>query len=260
LIHSNDDLSFNLGIGGFYNLMRDRLGILIGVQAGFSYVSLSGSAGQAQMGFSVGPALGIEYYLSQQFSIGGQIQVAYSYLDEPKVQMFTTRAGLYLRFYLSQGASPKISSVSSDAETRPTPKVKSEPDTPQAETKTAKPSESTASKKDETPEIKGPVVQTPNCPEGTSKIGKAPPEGWEQYCGSTDNKGMEVKQGWYLSWYDNGQIASQGDYRKNQRHGKWMFLYSNGKKRLEAEYQDGQKSGRWIYWSKTGEKTQEIQH
>ena len=33
LINSNDDLSFNLGIGGFYNLMRDRLGILIGVQA-----------------------------------------------------------------------------------------------------------------------------------------------------------------------------------------------------------------------------------
>ena len=63
-----------------------------------------------------------------------------------------------------------------------------------------------------------------------------------------------------MSWFDNQQLASQGQYRAGKMQGKWTYFYKSGKKRLEAEYLDDQKHGSWVYWSREGLQQREVKY
>jgi hypothetical protein len=103
-------------------------------------------------------------------------------------------------------------------------------------------------------------IETADCPAGTEKFGKSPPDGFEQYCQAQDASGRPVREGWFMSWFGNGQLASQGQYKGDKKLGKWTYFYNTGKKRLEAEYLDDQKHGKWVYWDRGGEKNREVEY
>jgi hypothetical protein len=106
-------------------------------------------------------------------------------------------------------------------------------------------------------EVKPAATHKP-CPAGASLIGERPPSGYEMFCAVPDPKVRFKYHGWYVSWYGNGQKASEGEYIDDQRHGTWIFWHKNGQKRLEALYKMGDRRGRWTFWDKDGAESKVI--
>ena len=53
--------------------------------------------------FAVGPAVGVEHFLSSHFSIGGEFGFKYNMYrmeeDDDNINLFLTNGGLFVRFY-----------------------------------------------------------------------------------------------------------------------------------------------------------------
>ena len=67
------------------------------------------------------------------------------------------------------------------------------------------------------------------CPTRTEQLGAEPPDGDMLWCVNTDGQ----KHGPFKTWYDNGQIESDG------------------------QFSNGVRSGYWRYWSRSGQLTRE---
>jgi hypothetical protein len=57
--------------------------------------------------------------------------------------------------------------------------------------------------------------------------------------------------------YPGGRIKSQGYVRRAgveeyKRHGHWVTYHENGQKASEGDYQCGMKSAQWRYWDENG--------
>jgi hypothetical protein len=105
-----------------------------------------------------------------------------------------------------------------------------------------------------------PEVPQKPCPAGARLVGEPPPSGFEVFCAVPDPKSRYKYHGWYLSWFGNGQKASEGEYADGLRHGTWIFWHKNGQKRLEAGFQMGEKRGRWTFWDKDGAQTSVVDY
>jgi len=250
---------FRLGLGGYYVIFKERLAFCLGLRIGINYAKQK-EGGVSKTDFDVGPALGVEYFLGEQFSIGALLQLKYIYSGEMGDQshamhLLGTQAGVYLRFYFAAAAKK---GKRPEAESEKTP-VKPQPAEKQSGRLQA---EASAKASKPAPAVKkpsGPPVL--KCPEDTVEVGAPPPDGYDCYCQEkTETGALGAKQGPYKSWYENGQLASEGGYQNGQRHGSWIFYHSNGQKRLEAGYNQGQKAGTWTHWSREGKKTKEVQH
>jgi hypothetical protein len=108
-------------------------------------------------------------------------------------------------------------------------------------------------------EVQPEAPQKP-CPAGAFLVGEPPPSGFEMYCAVPDPQARYKFHGWYLSWYGNGQKASEGEYFDGLRHGTWIFWHKNGQKRLAAGYQMGEKRGRWTFWDKDGAESSVVDY
>jgi hypothetical protein len=78
-----------------------------------------------------------------------------------------------------------------------------------------------------------PVLATPlgaitRCPEGGQLRGGAPPEGFEQWCESTDLFGHVRKNGPWVAWHPNGQIRAEGEYVDGKENGLWQEFDTRG--------------------------------
>ena len=67
--------------------------------------------------------------------------------------------------------------------------------------------------------------------------------------------GKEEKEvGQYLLWHENGQKASEGNYKDGQKDGQHLWWYEDGKKEYERNYKNGELDGLWTRWYKNGKK------
>ncbi|HLT22880.1 MAG TPA: hypothetical protein VKZ84_05535 [Bacteriovoracaceae bacterium] len=62
-----------------------------------------------------------------------------------------------------------------------------------------------------------------------------------------------IKDGKEQIFFDNGNLAAEGEYAKAKRIGYWRHNYDTGKILAEGEYLDGLKVGTWVFYYGNGE-------
>ncbi len=61
-----------------------------------------------------------------------------------------------------------------------------------------------------------------------------------------------------LKW-NNGQKKTEGEYRNDQKEGKWTEWYKPGIT-IEGEYRKGREEGKWEAWHENGQKAAEVEY
>jgi len=54
-------------------------------------------------------------------------------------------------------------------------------------------------------------------------------------------------------YYSGGQLESEGSFDDNIPEGKWISYYPNGSKKCEGDYKKGKQQGNWLYYNEKGE-------
>jgi antitoxin component YwqK of YwqJK toxin-antitoxin module len=75
----------------------------------------------------------------------------------------------------------------------------------------------------------------------------------EKYQVVEKKDGSFIKDGYYKTWHENGQIELSGDYNDNKKVGKWKSYYSTGKIEEEGKYENGQKQDIWKTFAENGQ-------
>jgi len=57
-----------------------------------------------------------------------------------------------------------------------------------------------------------------------------------------------TRHGYQITWYENGQMKSAGDFNKGKPVGLHTLWHKNGNKRAEINYKDGKRNGGFIFW------------
>ncbi len=105
------------GLGAFKMIQHNKLNIYGGVRIEYAsikwniggssliYGAAGGNPTSFTTRFTIGPALGCEYYLGENFAFGGELGLKYASLKstisdkELKSNYFTTDTGLFIRYY-----------------------------------------------------------------------------------------------------------------------------------------------------------------
>jgi len=64
------------------------------------------------------------------------------------------------------------------------------------------------------------------------------------------------KEGEWKTWYENGQLESQGHYIQDQKEGEWKDWQENGQLWSQGQYIHGKMEGEWKHWLENGVFTQ----
>lgn len=62
----------------------------------------------------------------------------------------------------------------------------------------------------------------------------------------------ELRNGIWISYYDNSQKWSQQNYVDGSREGDYMVWWPNGKTRIKGQYAKGQEIGKWFFYDELG--------
>jgi len=62
------------------------------------------------------------------------------------------------------------------------------------------------------------------------------------------------KEGYWVSYYANGNKMSEGEYRKGKKHGLWILYYPNGNKKSEATFVEGKYTGLYTSYHENGKR------
>ena len=69
---------------------------------------------------------------------------------------------------------------------------------------------------------------------------------------------IELENGLYEAWYDNGQKCEEVNYVDNEYNGLYRTWHSNGQKEAEIKYVNGKEEGLSEFWYDNGQKCKEI--
>ena len=86
-------------------------------------------------------------------------------------------------------------------------------------------------------------------------VEKTPDDWWNAVPAVTMQVGKDERHGPWSSWYPNGQVQIQGEYKHDLRVGQFTWWYANGQKSAEGFYVDGVPHGRWVWWHENGQKS-----
>lgn len=89
------------------------------------------------------------------------------------------------------------------------------------------------------------------CPDGTQKMGEAPPNGEELWCQKMVD-GQPVKEGPFLLYRSEGPLMMKGEYHDGKQDGEWTLWYDNGQKKSIDHYKNGLEDGEHIGWYTNG--------
>ena len=65
------------------------------------------------------------------------------------------------------------------------------------------------------------------------------------------------REGFWISYYDNGQLNWKVNYKNGLKEGKWVSYYENGKLWSEGEYDKfGEMTGEWVSYYDNGQLKQ----
>ena len=67
--------------------------------------------------------------------------------------------------------------------------------------------------------------------------------------GHVDDNGM---QGTWEQYYNNGKLATKGNYVNGERDGYWEYYDDNGKLFSKGNYVNGKRDGYWEYYKNNG--------
>ena len=73
-----------------------------------------------------------------------------------------------------------------------------------------------------------------------------------------DAEGVAIAHGAARSWFESGQLESEGQHKNGWRSGSWAFYHENGEKAAEGAYRLGLRNTRWKYWDEEGEVISEL--
>lgn len=76
----------------------------------------------------------------------------------------------------------------------------------------------------------------------------------EQYQVIETKDGSFIKDGYYKTWYSNGQIENQGNYADGKRAGNWKNWYSNGQLHEDINFKEDSLDGEFKKWHENGKK------
>jgi antitoxin component YwqK of YwqJK toxin-antitoxin module len=76
----------------------------------------------------------------------------------------------------------------------------------------------------------------------------------EQFEVSENKEGSFLKDGFYKTWYANGQIECEGEYKQNKKTKTWSYWYENGQKKSEYAFINDSLNGLFTKWHTNGQK------
>jgi hypothetical protein len=74
----------------------------------------------------------------------------------------------------------------------------------------------------------------------------------ERYFVVKDSLGNEVREGLYVSWYENGQKEGETTYSNGKEQGSFTRWYETGRKMMECTYEEGKEIGLYSQWYENG--------
>lgn len=63
---------------------------------------------------------------------------------------------------------------------------------------------------------------------------------------------MWIRHGLFVSYHENGTVASEGNYENGLEIGVWRDFHENGQLASEGSYVGGKEEGLWKFWSLDG--------
>lgn len=82
------------------------------------------------------------------------------------------------------------------------------------------------------------------CPDGTEKVGAAPPEGFRVWCRARLPSGRYEQQGGEVTFHrETGEVAAEGSYDAGRKSGTWLQFYETGELQWEETFEDGRVQG-----------------
>ncbi|MFB0993718.1 MAG: hypothetical protein QMC17_02655 [Paracoccaceae bacterium] len=61
-----------------------------------------------------------------------------------------------------------------------------------------------------------------------------------------------LREGSWVSYRDNCQLASAGDYKNGKKEGSWVSYHKNGQLRYKGDYKNGEEEGSWVGYKVSG--------
>jgi antitoxin component YwqK of YwqJK toxin-antitoxin module len=68
----------------------------------------------------------------------------------------------------------------------------------------------------------------------------------------------QLRHGLWRSWYSNGQLQCEGNYRYGRESGSFTWWHANGTQAVEGRFVDGRPDGDWKWWHGNGQKAAEV--
>ncbi|MBW6490735.1 MAG: hypothetical protein K0B15_06010 [Lentimicrobium sp.] len=69
-----------------------------------------------------------------------------------------------------------------------------------------------------------------------------------------------LREGYWASWFDDGTLWSEGEFKAGESHGKRKVFHSNGALYYEGTFDMGKRVGIWTFYDEKGVKTKEIDY
>ena len=81
-------------------------------------------------------------------------------------------------------------------------------------------------------------------------VEKTYPDGSSSLVRGYDKHGALIKE---ISYYENGQIDYEGEFKEGKEHGKWTYYYKDGQKMYVEIYKNGFEEGKHYEWAPDGQ-------
>jgi len=76
----------------------------------------------------------------------------------------------------------------------------------------------------------------------------------------SDDGSRWIRHGLFVQYYQDGTIASEGNYEHGLEHGRWRDFHQNGEQAAEGHYEDGVHIGVWRFWAPDGREEESVDH
>ena len=69
-----------------------------------------------------------------------------------------------------------------------------------------------------------------------------------------------LREGYWASWYEDGTLWSEGEFRDGESHGKRTVFHPNGTLYYEGRFEKGKRVGLWKFYDENGNLVNEIDY
>jgi uncharacterized protein len=73
-----------------------------------------------------------------------------------------------------------------------------------------------------------------------------------QMIGTFKSKRLNIKQGHFIYFYENGRKSSEGECVNDKNEGFWTDWHENGQKKSEGKFKNDLRQNKWTYWHENG--------